>query len=186
MTDNSATSPEPATVRLERVLPAPIERVWQYLMEPSLRATWLADGPIEPRVGGRVALLFDHRRLSAEETPARYRDMDMRSLGEVRRCEPPRLLVITWNDQGGEPSEVTFDLEPRGERTRLLITHRRLATADALCSVAGGWHVHVDILEDVLAARPPRLFWARHEQFERAYRQQFFGDATPATDPLAS
>ena len=32
------TSPEQATVRLERMLPGPIERVWAYLVEPEKRA----------------------------------------------------------------------------------------------------------------------------------------------------
>jgi DNA-binding transcriptional ArsR family regulator len=44
---------EPGTVRLERVLPGPIERVWAYLTESVQRRKWLAVGPMELRVGGR-------------------------------------------------------------------------------------------------------------------------------------
>ena len=36
------------TVRIERTLPGPIERVWAYLVDPELRALWLATGDIEP------------------------------------------------------------------------------------------------------------------------------------------
>jgi hypothetical protein len=40
------------TVRFERLLPGPVERVWQYLTDSQLRGTWLATGPMEPRAGG--------------------------------------------------------------------------------------------------------------------------------------
>jgi uncharacterized protein YndB with AHSA1/START domain len=32
----------PDTLRIERLLPGPIERVWQYLTDSDKRATWLA------------------------------------------------------------------------------------------------------------------------------------------------
>ena len=51
---------EAGAVRFERLLPGPIERVWAYLTEPEKRGTWLAAGPMELRVGGRVELNFHH------------------------------------------------------------------------------------------------------------------------------
>jgi uncharacterized protein YndB with AHSA1/START domain len=59
------TFTKPGTVRLERLLPGPIERIWAYLTEPDKRAVWLAGGPMELRVGGRVELQFHHADLSA-------------------------------------------------------------------------------------------------------------------------
>ena len=59
------------TVRLERVLPGPIERVWAYLTEPEKRAKWFAGGPMELRVGGRVEFKFRHADLSGREDAAR-------------------------------------------------------------------------------------------------------------------
>ena len=45
--------------RLERLLPGPIERVWAYVTESDKRATWLAGGEMELRVGGKVhAVVF--------------------------------------------------------------------------------------------------------------------------------
>lgn len=38
---------ESATVRLERLLPGPVERVWDYLTQPDLRRTWLAGSAAE-------------------------------------------------------------------------------------------------------------------------------------------
>ena len=34
---------EPATLKIQRLLPGPIERVWAYLVESDLRRQWLAD-----------------------------------------------------------------------------------------------------------------------------------------------
>ena len=35
---------EPATLKIQRLLPGPIERVWAYLTESDLRRQWLAAG----------------------------------------------------------------------------------------------------------------------------------------------
>jgi hypothetical protein len=39
----------PAEVRLVRILPGPIERVWDYLTDSEKRGRWFAGGPMEPR-----------------------------------------------------------------------------------------------------------------------------------------
>ena len=46
-TSKMGTSTEPGTVRLERLLPGPIERVWAYLTESDKRATWFAAGTFD-------------------------------------------------------------------------------------------------------------------------------------------
>jgi uncharacterized protein YndB with AHSA1/START domain len=43
---------EAGTIRFERVLPGPIERVWAYLTESKERGKWLASGEMDLRVGG--------------------------------------------------------------------------------------------------------------------------------------
>ena len=42
---------EPATLKIQRRLPGPIERVWAYLTESDLRRQWLAAGQMEMKVG---------------------------------------------------------------------------------------------------------------------------------------
>src|SRR5688572_98900 len=68
--------PEARTLRIRRVLPGPIERVWAYLTESEKRGRWLAAGPMELRVGGRVELTFRNSELSAhaEPPPDKYKD----------------------------------------------------------------------------------------------------------------
>ena len=65
------------TVRFQRVLPGPIERVWAYLTESEKRGRWLASGPMELRVGGRVELNFRHADLTphVEQPPDKYRHL---------------------------------------------------------------------------------------------------------------
>ena len=164
---------ESGAVRFERLLPAPVEKVWDYLTRPELRAKWFAGGGIELRPGGAVTLHFRNSDLSAEreETPERFRKYEGVTMqGKVVRAEPPHLLVHSWVESEGEPSEVTFELEPRGEATLLVLTHRKLSSRDLMLGVSGGWHTHLAILEDVLAGRPPRPFWSTHAQLEADYR----------------
>lgn len=166
---------ESGAIRFERSLPAPVERVWDYLTRSDLRAKWLAAGEMELRPGGRVAMTFRNSDLSPdrEETPERYRQYeDVAMTGEVIRAEPPRLLVHSWGEAWGEPSEVTYALAERDGGTLLTLTHRKLATRDGILSVAGGWHIHLGVLGDVLAGRRPRPFWSTYARLEQEYQER--------------
>jgi uncharacterized protein YndB with AHSA1/START domain len=55
---------EPATLRVERTLPAPVERVWAYLVDPEKRRTWLAGGSMAAAPGGVFELRFQHTELT--------------------------------------------------------------------------------------------------------------------------
>jgi uncharacterized protein YndB with AHSA1/START domain len=164
---------EPGTVRLERTLPGPIERVWAYLTDSDKRGKWLASGEMELRQGGQVALSFNHETLSARTgpTPERYREHNA-VRGRITRCEPPRVLSYTWGESSGEDSEVTFELTPRGNDVLMVLTHRRLATRDLMVNVASGWHTHVGFLIDVLNDREPPDFWATHARLAADYARR--------------
>jgi len=162
----------PDTVRFERLVRGPIERVWKYLTASEERGRWLAAGPMDLRPGGRVVLEFHHGELSPtpETVTARHRQYEGTVVhGRVTRCEPPRLLSYTWGEAEGVDSEVTFELAEAGDDVRLVLTHRRLADRDAMLSVASGWHAHLDILADRLADRVPRPFWTAHDRWEADY-----------------
>jgi uncharacterized protein YndB with AHSA1/START domain len=166
---------EPGTLRLERLLPGPIERVWSYLTDSELRGKWLATGAMEPRVGGRVDLHFEHAQLSevTEDVPAKYRGQEVCDFaGRVVRWEPPRVLAYTWGESRGGESEVTFELTPRGEDVFMVVTHRGLVGRDEMTGVAAGWHAHIGILIDYLAGRAPQGFWAVHTRLEAEYERR--------------
>lgn len=169
------TVTEPGTLRIERVLPGPIERVWAYLTESDKRAKWLAAGQFELREGGRTELTFHNSELSGkrEPTPEKYRKYEGASFqGRITRCEPPRVLAYTWPESSGSDSEVIFELTPQGKDVRLVLTHRRLADRDAMVSVAGGWHTHLEVLIEVLNEREPPGFWSTHAKIEAEYQRR--------------
>jgi uncharacterized protein YndB with AHSA1/START domain len=165
---------EPGTVRLERNLPGPIDRVWEYLTVSEKRGKWLATGEIEQRVGGLVNLHWRHADLSPvkEAIPARYGDMEQghHMEGAVTACNPPHLLSFTWGEPP-TPSEVTFELTEQGERVLLVVTHRHLPNREAMVSVGGGWHTHLGILIDHLHGAEPRPFWSSHAAMEAEYQK---------------
>ncbi|MFD0738001.1 SRPBCC family protein [Lysobacter koreensis] len=172
---------QPGTLRLERVLPGPIERVWAYLTDSDKRGTWLASGEMELHVGGKVEHVFRNADLTAPDDlpPPKYAQHahESRMHGRVTACEPPRLLSYTWFEGNGEDSEVSFELSAHdGGNVLLVLTHRRLASRDELLSVAAGWHAHVGILIDRLSGRQPQPFWSTHTRLEAEYARRIPAD----------
>lgn len=165
------------TVRLERLLPGPIERLWEYLTVSEKRALWLAGGPTELRDGGTVELSFHNERLGApgDPPPAKYAEVagTGRVLGTVTVCEPPRRLAFTWqNEPAEDSSEVSFTLTPQGDQVLLEVVHRRLAHRGDVVSVSAGWHAHLQLLRQHLEAAPLASFWALHTRLEADYEQR--------------
>jgi uncharacterized protein YndB with AHSA1/START domain len=163
-----------AEVRLVRTLPGPIERVWTYLTDPEKRACWFAGGVCEPKVGGKNDLVFQHKNLSPnEEPPEHYKKMNdegMKMPSIILRCEPPRLLSYTFDDE----SEVTFELTPQGNAVLLVLTHR--ARGDDIPSIPGyasGWHTHFALLTAILEGTPPPPFWATHQRLKVNYAKAY-------------
>ncbi|HEJ7932383.1 SRPBCC family protein [Serratia marcescens] len=166
---------EPGTLRIQRLLPGPIERVWAYLTESDKRATWLAAGAMKLENGASLELEFRNSDLAGEHEPppAKYKQHGgcVSNRGHITCLFPPRLLSFTWAEQDqGRPSEVTFELTKQGNAVLLTVTHRRLANRDEMLSVAGGWHTHLDILLDRLHDRAPQPFWSTHARLEEEYR----------------
>ena len=155
----------PATIKVERLLPGPLERVWSYITDGKKRATWFAGGETELRVGGRIELQFDNNSLSKD----RNKDAQpSRAEGRITRLEPNRLLAYSWT-MWGQDTEVTFELAPRGKDVLLTITHVGLAR-DKHAKIMGGWDVHTGILADVLNGVEPRPFWKSHSRLEQQYQ----------------
>lgn len=162
---------EARTIRMERLLPGPIERVWDYLTDSTKRGKWFATGKMELRPGGKVEFFFNHADLSAEKTPPeKHKDkacgVSMR--GIITACEPPHLLSFKFGDHG----EVTFDLTPKGSDVLLVLTHRDLADRKMMVGVSSGWHSHLAILTDVLKGDEPRPFWTTVTKMEAEYEKR--------------
>jgi uncharacterized protein YndB with AHSA1/START domain len=164
-----STLVEPGTVRLERLLPGPVERIWAYLTEGDKRAKWLAGGDFDLRMGGKIRLEFDNGNLPNDAaTLEKYKGRGKGVFeGVITRLEPLRLIAYTWKWDSIE-SEVSYELTPRGKDVLLVIVHRKL-TEQLTRNVMGGWDVHSGILADILNGVAPRPFWATHETLEKEY-----------------
>jgi uncharacterized protein YndB with AHSA1/START domain len=161
---------EAGSVRFQRLLPGPIERVWEYLTDSKLRGSWFAGGTLELQVGGKVHFTFRHGEIAprGEPVPARHANAEGHQLhGRVTRCEPPTVLAYTWDE-----SEVSFELAPRDQQVLLTLTHRKLASRAETVDVSAGWHTHLDVLGERLRGGSPKRFWAAVEEYEREYERR--------------
>ena len=158
----------PDAVRLVRVLDAPPETVWRYLTEASLREQWFMGG-VDATPGGEFDLVVDHDKLSSDEAP--YPEGYAQFKGtvwseKVIRFDPPRLLETTF--QGGKNGTVTYELTPVGEKTRLVLTHGGIVSGTGAQDFGSGWTSHLAVLEEKLAGRGVKNFWALHAQSREA------------------
>ena len=164
-----ATLIAPSTVRFERLLPGPVERVWAYLVESKKRATWLAAGEFDLRVGGKIELHFENDKLSDDVPPADAQAGGIHHFeGRITRLEPLRALAHTWI-WDGKDSEVLYLLTPRGGEVLLTIEHRLPDDRGLQLAVAGGWVVHSGILADQLNGVKPRPFYATHARLMKEH-----------------
>jgi uncharacterized protein YndB with AHSA1/START domain len=166
---------EAGAIRFERLLPGPIERVWEYLTDSEKRGRWLATGPMELRPGGAFEYVWRNSDLTDHDDPvpekyAKY--AEHRMAGRIVEVDPPRRLVHDWGDRGENSSEVIFELAERGDKVLLTLTHRRLPDRANMLGVAGGWHTHLEILQAKLEGRDPPPFWATHARVEDAYENR--------------
>jgi uncharacterized protein YndB with AHSA1/START domain len=128
------------TLRFERDLPGPIERVWEYLTDSDLRATWLYPGEVPREVGGEYSKTWEG------EDGAPGGELRLRT----RIYDPPHVLEYDWIEMdapGGaiRDSYIRFELTARGDRVHLTFTHRALPI-DSYPTIGAGWHAHLDTL----------------------------------------
>jgi uncharacterized protein YndB with AHSA1/START domain len=162
------------TVRIERLLPGPVERIWSWLTESDKRRLWLAAGDMQFLPGSALELVFRNSELTENDVPppSKYAGMAGPATLSVTvvACDPNRRLVLLWG-AGADASEVTFDLAPKGDKVLLTVTHRRIPDREEMLSISSGWHTHLDILAARLEGREPAGFWATHTRLEAEYQR---------------
>ena len=157
---------EPATLKIQRLLPGPIERVWAYLTESDLRRQWLAAGQMEMKVGAPFELVWRNDELTNPpgRRPAGFSE-EHRMQSRITELDPPRKIAFTWEGSG----EVSFELEPKGEEVLLTVIHRRLPDREFLLGVGPGWHMHLDMLAAHLTGKEPEPFWDGWSRLREEY-----------------
>ena len=157
---------EPATMRIERLLPGPIERVWAYLTQSDLRRQWLAAGEMEMKLGAPFELTWRNNELTNPpgERPA-DKSEEHRMQSRITELDPPRKLAFAWRDSG----DVSFELTPKGSEVLLTLIHRRLPNRSTQLGVSAGWHAHLDILVARVTGKEPEPFWDGLSRLRKEY-----------------
>ena len=149
-------TPHPTTLRLERLIKAPVTRVFAAWTTPHEIARWIGtgdwkttDASIDLRVGGEYRIQM--------ENAGRHIEM----CGVYREVQPPERLVFTWRQEGdpmtGLDGEtlVTVDLVSVTAGTEVHLTHAGF-TDDAIREEhAEGWAICCDEMERIVAEDRP-------------------------------
>jgi uncharacterized protein YndB with AHSA1/START domain len=147
---------EPATLKIQRLLPGPMERIWAYLTESELRRQWLASGQMEMKLGSSFEFVWRNDELMnspGQRPPGASEEHRMQC--QITELDPPRKLSITWGSTGG----VSFELEPAGSKVLLTLIHHRVSDRSILLNVSAGWHMHLDVLAARATGEEPEPFW---------------------------
>jgi uncharacterized protein YndB with AHSA1/START domain len=122
---------------VRRLVPAPRARVFEAWTRPEIMAQWFAAAPdwrceatADVTVGG------SYRLRMVEPSGAIHEQF-----GEYREIVPVSRLVFTWScpEVGVKGSVVTLELEDRGEKTELILTHELPDDAEIRRSHEQGW-----------------------------------------------
>ena len=162
---------EPNTLRFERLLPGPIENVWEYLVDPEKRGLWFCGGSTDLKSGGEMEFEFHNSKLgkTPEQTPDKYKEYGdgFTSMATIVSVEEPRFLSFNW--EGGL---VTFELTEQDDMVKFILTHEKLQDSkEYKVGTFAGWHTHLDILVDQLTDHDPKGFWGVHMKLEEEYER---------------
>ena len=166
------------TVRFERLLPGPMEKIWAYLADSQKRGEWFASGALPAKLGESFELRFKHSELSPHQAapPERMKEMDRTghsSTNILLAYDPPRRLAFTFGPEARGFSEVEFVLTPEGDKVRLTLTHSKIPDRQYAVDVSGGWHSHLAILQDRAEDKTPDAFWDVWRRTEHIYDQRY-------------
>ena len=161
-------------VVMGRGIAHPIGEVWSALTDPPSLAEWLAMPEGDLRRGGSYSLPDG-------------------SHGEILRCDPPRLLTVSWIREGMAPAELELRLAAEESSTRIELLYASVRKGFAVTAAPGagiwtggaGWEFFLDMMEEYLDGKIPEkppgmmpdlqiegelaaLFEARNESWRRA------------------
>jgi uncharacterized protein YndB with AHSA1/START domain len=123
---------------IERVYSAPIQKVWEAITVKEKMKEWYFDlAEFKPEVG------FEFEFTAGDKDNFQYRH-----LCRVTKVVEGKTIAYTWRYDGYDgDSEVTWELFPEGNGTKLILTHSGLETFPPLDSfkkenfVAGWTHI---------------------------------------------
>ena len=135
-------------VVVERILDAPVAKVWKALTDVDQMRHWYFDlKEFNPQVGFEFEFLVEHEGNTYHH------------LCKITEVIPQTKIAYTWRYKGeAGDSLVTFELSPEGSKTRLKVTHTGIETfpktpAYARKNFESGWTAIATELEQFLGKR---------------------------------
>jgi uncharacterized protein YndB with AHSA1/START domain len=126
------------------------EKLWSALTTPEFtKQYWFGAQMVSDwKAGGPWKMQFPDGRVT--------------DAGEVLEVDPPRRLVLRWQNEfrpelkAEGPAKCVFELEPNGDIVKLSITHS-IARADSklIVAVSGGWPKILSNLKSLLETGKP-------------------------------
>lgn len=140
------------TLRLERRIGAPREKVFEAWTHAEAMSRWFAPAAdftvrvhaLEPRPGGRYRIEMRDPKGDAHIV-----------VGAFREVRAPEQLAFTWTWEGKEADGetlVTVTLHPDGGGTRLVLIHERFTSAELRDKHLHGWTGCLDRLAITVAS----------------------------------
>jgi uncharacterized protein YndB with AHSA1/START domain len=160
---------EPATLKIQRVLPGPIERVWSYLTESDMRRQWLASGEMKPENGSSFELVWHNDELT--DPPGERPDgfgAEHSAQCRIVEFDAPRKLAFIW----GENGTVSIELKQYGDEILLTLIHERLRDRGMTVMVGAGWHMHLDLLVARITGETTERFWDGWKRLKAEYEHR--------------
>ena len=116
------------------------DQVWHALTDADATEAWWGRRNVSDWAVGST---WEHRKPSGE----------LDGTGEVLEADHPTRLALTF--PSGDPSKVSFDIEPYQDIVRLTLTHSELATEQLRAIVASVWAAVLSNLKTHLETGKP-------------------------------
>jgi uncharacterized protein YndB with AHSA1/START domain len=137
-----------STLRFERLIRHPRDRVWRAVTDPDELQQWFPTAVVyEPRVGAPMQFDFGGQH-GLDVWP-----------GEVLEWDPPNVFAFAW-----AKDVLRFELSDEGDATRLVFTHSFAHEPGKEARDAAGWEACLEALDALLGgeSEPEMGDWARH------------------------
>ena len=154
---------EVRSTRLRRLIPAPLARVYQLLLDPTVLPRWKVPEGMdlevhewEPREGGRIRISLTYRDASATGKSDVHTDTYH---GQFVHLVPNALIVERDEFETDDPAfrgamTISIALRDVEGATELVATHDGVPVGVRLADNETGWRMALDKLA-VLAEQPP-------------------------------
>lgn len=137
----SLTRTPESTIRLSKIVAAPVEKVFAAWTDPAGMVNWYAPSDdfttsvmeVDPRVGGTYRIAMKHKDQPEPNIVS----------GQYCRVEPPYVLSFTWAWESPRAdvheTQVTLEFRPKGDETELVFTHDRFRDEELRKGHTQGW-----------------------------------------------